>query len=212
MALSVKRYLDMMPSWPDGGRHVLAHYDEDTIIVYQAYRRSIARWAIAHGQLGGPEFSYSRMSWVKPNFLWMMYRSAWGTREDQESTLALRVRRRFFDRLLGAAVESSFPGGGQTSHEEWKGAVAGSDVRLQWDPDHDPFGARQERRAIQIGLRDAALVELGQREIVEVIEASELVVEQRAHVLARRLDLLQMPLERVYLPDDEAIGRKLRLG
>src|SRR4051794_29690087 len=46
------------------------------------------------------------MSWVKPNFLWMMYRSGWGAKEGQEVTLALRLRRQFFDALLAQAVPS----------------------------------------------------------------------------------------------------------
>ena len=78
------------------------------VVVYQAYRESIGRHAIAHGELGGPDFSFERMSWVKPNFLWMMYRSGWGTKPGQEVTLGLRVRRAFFDGLLRDAVASSF--------------------------------------------------------------------------------------------------------
>jgi hypothetical protein len=209
--LQTSLYSELAPSWPVAGRHILAHHDDDTIVVYQAYRPAIAAWALAHRQLGGPEFSYSRMSWVKPNFLWMMYRSGWGTKDDQEATLALRLRRPFFDRLLGLAVESSFSPEHHGSHREWKYALAGSDVRLQWDPDHDPLGARQERRAIQIGVRGAVLSELGRREVVDLIDVSGLVARQRGHVLGKRLDALEMPVERVYLPEDEGLRRRLRL-
>ena len=65
--------------WPKSGRHILAQYDDETIVVYQAYRPSIGSFAAEHGYFGG-EFSYSRMSWIKPNFLWMMFRSGWGTK------------------------------------------------------------------------------------------------------------------------------------
>ena len=40
--------------------------------------------------------------------------------------------------------------------EPWS-AVANSDVRLPWDPDHDPSGAPLERHAIQLGLRGGIL-------------------------------------------------------
>jgi hypothetical protein len=43
------------------------------------------------------------------------------------------------------------------SREEWQDQVKESSVRLQWDPDHDPFGNKLERRAIQIGLREILL-------------------------------------------------------
>src|SRR5690348_16250954 len=62
--------------------------------------------AVDHGSFGG-DFSYLRMSWIKPSFLWMMYRSRWGLKEDRESIIALRLRREFFDRLLSEAVPSS---------------------------------------------------------------------------------------------------------
>lgn len=32
--------------WPGKGRHILAQYDEDTIVVYQAYCPEIAEYAV----------------------------------------------------------------------------------------------------------------------------------------------------------------------
>ena len=43
--------------------------------------------------------NYNRMSWIKPNFLWMMYRSNWGRSQGQEVVLAVRLKRSFFDSL-----------------------------------------------------------------------------------------------------------------
>lgn len=80
------------------------------------------------------------MSWIKPNFLWMMYRSDWGTKEGQEVTLAVRIRRSAFDDILREAVHSTFVPEVYPSHAAWQEAVAKSAVRLQWDPDHHPSG------------------------------------------------------------------------
>jgi hypothetical protein len=88
----LEAYTSQLPRRPSLGQHILAHYDDASIIVYQAYRPEIADYAIAHQAFGGA-FSFGRMSWIKPNFLWMMYRSGWGTKEGQERTLALRLRR-----------------------------------------------------------------------------------------------------------------------
>src|SRR6185503_553019 len=123
--------------WPASGRHVLAQYDDDAVVVYQAYRPSIGRFAAEHGYFGG-EFSLSRMSWIKPNFLWMMYRSGWGTKEGQEVTLAVRLRRTGFDEILKRAVHSSYVPEVYGSPANWKAQLAASPVRLQWDPDHNP--------------------------------------------------------------------------
>ena len=53
-------------------------------------------------------FSLNRMSWIKPNFLWMMYRCGWATKADQEVVLAVRMKRSAFDEILRRAVHSSF--------------------------------------------------------------------------------------------------------
>jgi hypothetical protein len=100
------------------------------------------------GAFGG-DFSYSRMSWIKPNFLWMMFRSGWGTKEGQEIILGLRLRRPFFDSLLARAVASSWDPSDQVTNDKWKAAVASSDVRLQWDPDHDA-GSRSWQNEIML--------------------------------------------------------------
>jgi hypothetical protein len=183
----------------------MAHFDSDSIIVYQAYRPGIGAFAIEHGHFGG-DFSYSRMSWIKPNFLWMMYRSGWGTKPGQEVTLGLRLRRPFFEELLLAAVQST-QSPQYASREEWQEAVATSDVRLQWDPDHDPGGAPLERRALQLGMRGPMLEAFGKKELLEVIDLSAFVTEQRDHASAERRSELLMPSEDVYLPSDAARRR-----
>ena len=131
MALVVEPYSEQIKVWPKEGHHILAQYDDDTIIVYQAYRPSIGQFVVNNGVFGGG-FSYSRMSWVKPNFLWMMYRSAWGTKDGQEVTLALRLRRQFFDGLLAQAVPSLWDPDHFAREEDWAREVRRSCVRMQW--------------------------------------------------------------------------------
>jgi Domain of unknown function (DUF4291) len=210
VALVMEPYPEQVKAWPKEGRHILAQYDDETVVVYQAYRPSIGLYAAKHGAFGG-DFSYSRMSWVKPNFLWMMYRSGWGTKEGQEVTLALRLRRAFFDTLLAHAVPSSWDRDQFATEEEWSRAVGQSFVRLQWDPDHHPSGAKLERRAIQLGLRGEVLEAFGRRELVEILDVSEFVAEQRAR-LSSGVSALVTPRERVYRPADPDVAAQLRLA
>jgi hypothetical protein len=203
MNLPTERYLDQTARWPTSGRHILACFDDETIVVYQAYSPVIGQYAVQHGRFGGA-FSYSRMSWIKPNFLWMMYRSNWGQSSGQEVVLAVRLRRTFFDSLLEQAVPSSFTSALFATHDAWESAVAHSDVRLQWDPDHLPNGQKDERRAIQLGLRAAALDAYGKREIVEIIDMSEFVASQRGNAVSSCIDALVTPWERPYCPNKVA--------
>lgn len=198
--LSLEPWQSQTARWPRAGRHVLAQFDADSVWVYQAYRPSIGHHAARHRRLGGPEFSFSRMSWIKPNFLWMMFRSGWGTKEGQEAVLALRLARTGFDALLSAAVSSSWgeaPGRWPTQ-EAWQAAAQGSDVRLQWDPDHHPSGAPLDRRALQLGLRGPTLRRYVEDWTLAIEDVSPLVAEQRAHVQARAWARLVTPREEVY--------------
>ena len=63
-----------------------------------AFKPQIADEAVQLGRFG-PSFSRSRMSWIKPNFLWMMFRCGWATKVDQERVLALWLPRTFFEKV-----------------------------------------------------------------------------------------------------------------
>lgn len=198
--LPTSPYNEQCARWPTQGEHVLAHHDARSIVVYQAFRESTGRHAIEHQRFGGPDYSFERMSWIKPNFLWMMYRSGWGTKPGQEITLGLRIRRSFFDRLLARAVASSYDPARHASETEWKAAVQSSEVRLQWDPDHLPDGSKCERRAVQLGLRGSALRSLAAGpDLLEVIDMSPFVAAQRPHAIGDWA-ALATPTESVYTP------------
>ncbi len=210
MSLLTEPYLDQQVRWPREGRHILAHHDAETIVVYQAFRPSVRDYVIEHGAFGG-DFSYARMSWIKPNFLWMMYRSGWGSKDNQEATLGLRLRRQFFDHILALAVASSFEQSDCATHAEWKTALENSDVRLQWDPDHGPDGRPLARRAIQLGLRGDVLADYGKRKLVEVIDLTAFVAAQREYALRGEVQHLRLPSESVYRPNAAPIAIRLKL-
>lgn len=206
MNLLTEPYLAQRARWPRSGRHILAQYDSESVVVYQAYRPEIGHFAARHGFFGGP-FRLGRMSWIKPNFLWMMYRSGWGTKPEQEVTLAVRLRRDAFDEILRRAVHSTFAPEVYGAEDAWKRAVARSDVRLQWDPDHGPSGGPVERRAIQLGLRGDVLARYAKEWLLGVEDISDFVAEQRPNARAPSEGLV-LPREEVYpVADPEAAGR-----
>ena len=206
MKLRGENFVDQDRRWPKEGRHILAQFDAETVVVYQAYRREIGQYA-AERQLFGEAFSLSRMSWVKPNFLWMMYRNGWGTKPDQEVTLAIRLKRTAFEEILAQAVHSTYSESVYGTQDAWQAAVAGSDVRLQWDPDHGPAGQPLARRAIQLGLRGETLRRYAAEWIVDIEDVSEFVAAQRSNIGSARLTT---PAESVYPVADA--GTRQRLG
>ena len=198
MQLALEPYLAQKARWPHTGRHVLAQYDGETVVVYQAYRPSIGRFAAEHGHFRGGGFSLDRMSWIKPNFLWMMYRCGWATKEGQEVVLAIWLARTAFDEILAQAVPSTFVDRYYAERAAWQRAVAGSNVRLQWDPDHDPSGNPVERRAVQLGLRRDVLARYAHEWIRKIEDITPFVREQHATLQRDGTAALVTPLERVY--------------
>jgi hypothetical protein len=194
--LQLERYQAQAARWPASGRHVLAQYDADAVVVYQAYRPEIGQFAASRGYFGG-RFSLDRMTWIKPNFLWMMYRCGWATKAGQEVVLAVWLAREAFDQILALAVPSK-----QTKRyadrAAWEADVARSEVRLQWDPDHDPHGAPVERRAVQLGLRGSAIASYAKSWIRRIEDITPLVRAQHEHVKRGKLELLETPAEQVY--------------
>lgn len=126
-----------------------------------------------------------------------MYRSGWATKEGQERILAVRLGRQFFDEILQKAVVSRFDPQLYSNQEDWRAAVANSDVRLQWDPDHDPYGISLTRRAIQLGLRGQTLSRYGKNEIISISDITEFVAEQRNNLIDGFKNLL-VPKELIY--------------
>jgi hypothetical protein len=210
MRLPTASYAEQSKTWPSSGNHILAQWDQETIVVYQAYSAVIADFALQHGRFGDG-FSYQRMSWIKPNFLWMMYRSEWGQSKGQERILAIRLKRSVFDSLLDEAIPSSFNWPFIGTEQEWKLASRCSNVLIQWDPDHLPTGEKCERRAIQIGLRRDALENYGKSQIVEIIDMSEFVAEQRAKAACWQNGELYTPTELEYLPASLVTAQRVGL-
>lgn len=204
MRIRTENYFEAINRLPKDGQHILSHEQDEQIVVYQAYNHQIADYALKKQFFGGDHYSYNRMSWIKPNFLWMMYRCGWASKVNQERVLAIWIDKTGFEDILRQAVFSSFDPAYYTSNDEWKEKLNQKEVRLQWDPDHDPFGGKLARRAIQIGMKGHVLEAFGKQQIKQIEDITEFVIEQKLHVDNGELDKLLVPTETIYkLLDDD---------
>ena len=153
-------------------RNIYAVFDDKTIRVYQAYNNEIADEALKLGKFGS-KFSLNRMTWIKPSFLWMMYRSGWATKQGQERILAIDLKREGFDEIVKNSVLSSFREVSDLSKEEWKEKLENSEVRCQWDPDRDIYGNPIGRRAIQLGIKGETVKKYINEWIVNITDITE---------------------------------------
>jgi hypothetical protein len=141
-----------------GPEHVVrAAYSDQIVRVYQAYCPEIAIPALAAGRFV-PPFSMGRMTWIKPSFNWMMYRSGYATKPGQEVVLGIDITREGLEWALANAALSTFSPAVHSSPDAWRSLVATRPVRIQWDPERDwrlqPIAGV---RAIQIGLSGEAV-------------------------------------------------------
>lgn len=206
--MNVVSYPEHLVNLPVYGKHIVGQFDDESLVVYQEFNKQIARPALEQQRFVAP-FQTDRLSWIKTNFMWMMFRSEWGQMSDY--VLAIRIKRRAFEEILAQAEHAQFAPHWYKNTREWRKTLRASCVRVQWDPEHDPAGGRMKRRALQIGLRGEALEKYASEWIVSIEDVSPFVRSQRPFVYARQYDQLQVPVEAVYRPVSEAICEKLQL-
>jgi len=209
MKIQTEYYYQSLERLPATGQHLTVHQQEDMVVVYQAYNHRIADFAVQNQYLGGDAFSYNRMSWIKPNFLWMMYRCGWAAKENQERVLALWLHKSDFEDILRQAAFSSYKEEYYASHDAWRAALEEKPVRLQWDPEHDPYGNKIERRAIQLGLKGNVLEQFGRHNIKLIEDVTGFAKEQYAFLQDNPSERLLVPVENVYRTADEALNRSV---
>lgn len=188
-------------------KRILAQFDEQNIRIYQAYNHKIADEAVCLGTFGS-HFKMDRMTWIKPSFLWMMYRSGWATKEGQDRILAIDIKRTGFNIILENVVLSAFKAEVYGKYENWKKLLENSQVRCQWDPDRDIFGNPLDRRAIQLGLKGNMVKNYVNDWIVKITDITNMVLELRDMVKSKTLVESILPVEYEY-PLDEKLKRVL---
>jgi len=191
-------------------RQIRAAYTDSTIRVYQAYNHEIADNALREQAFVEP-FKRSRMTWIKPSFLWMMYRCGWGTKTGQERIVAVDITREGFEWALAHSCLSHFVPEFYGSRDEWLNIKRQSPVRIQWDPERSPRLGRLDHRSIQIGLSGQAVHQYVDKWIVKITDLTDYVSEMHELVQLRRRDeyLKLLPNEEPYpVPTDiaERIG------
>lgn len=175
-------------------KKILASHDAQTIRVYQAYNHSIADEAVELGRFG-PRFKMERMTWIKPSFLWMMYRSGWGTKEGQERVLAIDLSVEGFHEIFQEVVLSTYNEKLYQTKENWQEKGKSASVRCQWDPDKDIYLQPMERKAIQLGLRGEIVTKYVQEWTKAITDITPYV-----HETKRLLDMGEM--ENITLPTE----------
>ncbi|MEV0697984.1 DUF4291 domain-containing protein [Saccharopolyspora sp. NPDC050389] len=180
-------------------RQIRGDQDARTIVVYQAYSPAVADPALRANRFV-PPFSFNRMTWIKPSFLWLMHRSGWAQKSSQERILAVRIIRQGWEEALSRAVLT-------TADPE---AVAHAAVHVQWDPERSLRGTALNHYSIQVGIGRSLIGRFAEEWVVDLTD-----ITARARKIATLAQTGQsakakrlLPPERVY-PVPQDIARPL---
>ncbi|MEU6237310.1 DUF4291 domain-containing protein [Kitasatospora sp. NPDC047058] len=189
---------------------IRAQHTASTITVYQAYPPEIGVPAARDGRFPGV-WKRDRMTWIKPSFLWMMYRCGWAAKEGQETVLAVEIAREGFEWALRNSCLSHYAPGVHTDRASWKRELRRAPARVQWDPERDLHLQPLPHRSLQLGLAGEAAHRYADEWIRAVTDVTPRVREIRALVRDRDLAAAGrlLPTETTY-PAGDALLAHLR--
>lgn len=189
-------------------RLIYAAYDDAGVYVYQAFTPAIVQAALEKGTFGAG-FSLERMTWIKPSFGWMLYRSGYATKHNQEAILKIHLSHNGFLAILRQSIETSFTPRLYEREGDWRIALRRSDVRHQWDPERYLGGGKHPtRRAIQIGMQGETVRKYTNDWIIGLEDVTALAHTIQVLPTHKRNGFPLTPEERVY-PVDADLARRL---
>ncbi|OEJ26816.1 hypothetical protein AR457_22530 [Streptomyces agglomeratus] len=180
-------------------REIRALHTDTTVTVYQAYAPAIGVPTARDGRFPAA-WKRDRMTWIKPSFLWMMYRCGWGLKQDQETVLAVEITRDGFEWALRNACLSHYSPDLHSDQAAWKQELRQAPARVQWDPERDVRLNPLPYRSLQLGLAGRAAGRYADEWTVSVTDVTPLAHE--VHALVRSGDTAAaerlLPEERAY--------------
>ncbi|HAS44620.1 MAG TPA: DUF4291 domain-containing protein [Microscillaceae bacterium] len=193
-------------------QEIRADYNRETITVYQAYGKNIALPAIKNQKFESP-FSFKRMTWIKPSYLWLMERSNWGQKSNQEYILGIKISRTHWEWALSLGILTHPDQAIYASGWEWEQLFEKARVHIQWDPERNINGGKTQVRSIQVGIGRQLIEEYNEAWITEIVDLTPLTKKiyalrkQGKYKEAKRL----LPPEKIY-PLPLEIGKKIGLS
>ncbi|MBY8864920.1 DUF4291 domain-containing protein [Streptomyces sennicomposti] len=186
---------------------IRARHTDTTVTVYQAYRPQIGGPAARTGRFPA-DWKRDRMTWIKPSFLWMMYRCGWGTKEGQETVLAVEIRRDGFEWALRNACLSHHVPALHGDQASWRRRLREAPARVQWDPERDLHHTPLPYRSLQLGLAGPAAARYADEWITGIEDVTPLAAEIHALVRTGELERATalLPKERPYPVADEVLA------
>jgi hypothetical protein len=178
--------------------------------MYQAYTDAIADPAMENQKFVTP-FSFTRMTWIKPSFFWLMHRSNWAQKPQQNRILAVHIKRSGWEKALSLGVLTSPEKHIHGSGEQWDKKFRNAKVHVQWDTERSQKGKPLDHYSIQVGLSRHVITEYVEDWIVKIEDLTPLVHKlHRFRKEGSKNFSRYLPGEKVY-PISKKLGKHLKI-
>ncbi|EAY31762.1 DUF4291 domain-containing protein [Microscilla marina] len=191
---------------------IRALYTPKHIALYAAFSSSIANVALKSQQLL-PPFSYDRMTWVKPSYLWMMYRSDWAQKDNMQRILRIWIKRIDWELALKEAILTTPEAHVYNDAKKWRKQLDKARVRVQWDPERDIQNKHLSFKSIQVGIMPSLAETYAKKWIAKIEDVTPLTQHIRSLVVAQQFEQATqlLPKEQAY-PVEAELKRILGIG
>ncbi|MFI2203194.1 DUF4291 domain-containing protein [Streptomyces sp. NPDC020192] len=148
------------------------------------------------------------LTWIKPSFLWLMYRCGWGAKEGQETVLAVEITRDGFEWALRHACLSSYAREIHPDRATWQRQLKRAPTRVQWDPERDLHLQPLPYRSLQLGLSGEGAQRYADQWTVAIRDVTPLAHEIQALVNGGDMDSAArlLPQEHPYPVEGELLA------
>ncbi|MFM9596386.1 DUF4291 family protein [Streptomyces scabiei] len=139
------------------------------------------------------------LMWIRPSFLWMMYRCGWARRKAR-TVPAVEISREGFEWALRRARLSHYVPAPHGDQAEGKRRLRRAPARVQWDPERSLRLGPLPHRSLQLGLVGEAAARYADEWLVGIADVTPLAREVHGHVRAGELERAAalLPQERPY--------------
>ncbi|RKR05606.1 uncharacterized protein DUF4291 [Flavobacterium sp. 90] len=186
-AIALESYSERLKELPQNGQNIIGYlmknlHTIDTppynyiakeyIVLYLVNEKSTAASIIESQDREKPDYSSLKANSLQQSFLSIIHNYNSREKENQESVLAIWIKKEVFKEIL-------------------------QKVTPNWNPDYDYFGKELERQTIQLDLKEEDFEKLIKENIEFVFDISDFIKEQKQYISQNQIDKLMLPKERI---------------
>ncbi|TDW51590.1 uncharacterized protein DUF4291 [Flavobacterium sp. 270] len=186
-AIALENYSESLKELPKKGQNLIGFlmknlhtidippYDyiaKEYVVLYLTNKKNTATSIIESQDLEKPDYSILKTNSLQLSFLSILHVYCSIGIENQESVLAVWLKKEDFKAIL-------------------------QNVEPKWNPDYDYFGKELERQTIQLDLNEEDFERFIKEKIEFVLDVSDFIIKQKQHISQNQIEKLMIPKERI---------------